>query len=71
MKTIRLEKGRRYPIEVISESHALSGVNLIWKRVSTDPTADLKAAAAQADVLVAVVGLTSDLEAETGSEPAK
>ncbi|WP_235524511.1 glycoside hydrolase family 3 C-terminal domain-containing protein [Caulobacter sp. Root655] len=64
LKTIRLEKDRRYPIEVTSESHALSGVNLVWKRVATDPTAELKAAAAKADVLVAVVGLTSDLEAE-------
>jgi beta-glucosidase len=64
LKTIRLEKGRKYPIEVVSESHALSGVDLVWKRISTDPAGDLKAAAAQADVLVAVVGLTSDLEAE-------
>jgi beta-glucosidase len=64
LKTLRLEKGRRYPIEVTSESHALSGVNLLWKRVADDPAAELKAAAAQADVLVAVVGLTSDLEAE-------
>lgn len=64
LKTIRLEKGHRYPIEIISESHALSGVNLVWKRVADDPTAELKKAAAQADVLVAVVGLTSDLEAE-------
>ncbi len=64
MKTIKLEKGRRYPIEVTSEAHALSGVDLVWKRVAEDPAAELKAAAAQADVLVAVVGLTSDLEAE-------
>jgi hypothetical protein len=64
LKTLRLEKGRRYPIEVTSESHALSGVSLVWKRIATDPTAELKAAAAKADVLVAVVGLTSDLEAE-------
>ena len=64
MKTLRLEKGRRYPIEVISESHALSGVSLVWKRIATDPTAELKAAAVKADVLIAVVGLTSDLEAE-------
>jgi beta-glucosidase len=64
LKTIRLEKGRKYPIEIVSESHALSGVDLVWKRISTDPAGDLKAAAAQADVLVAVVGLTSDLEAE-------
>lgn len=64
MKTLRLEKGRRYPIEVTSESHALSGVNLVWKRVATDAKAELEAAAAKADVLVAVVGLTSDMEAE-------
>ncbi|MBO9560955.1 MAG: glycoside hydrolase family 3 C-terminal domain-containing protein [Caulobacter sp.] len=64
MKTIKLEKGRKYPIEITSEAHALSGVDLVWKRVSEDPAGDLKTAAAQADVLVAVVGLTSDLEAE-------
>ncbi len=64
LKTIRLEKGRKYPIEVVSESHVLSGVDLVWKRISTDPAGDLKSVAAQADVLVAVVGLTSDLEAE-------
>jgi beta-glucosidase len=64
LKTIKLEKGRKYPVEISSEAHALSGVDLVWKRISTDPAADLRAAAAQADVLVAVVGLTSDLEAE-------
>jgi beta-glucosidase len=64
LKTIRLEKGRRYPIEIVSESHALSGVSLVWKRIATDPMAELEAAAAKADVLVAVVGLTSDMEAE-------
>ncbi|WP_235525928.1 glycoside hydrolase family 3 C-terminal domain-containing protein [Caulobacter sp. Root1472] len=64
LKTIKLEKGRKYAVEIVSESHALSGVDLVWKRISNDPAGDLKAAAAQADVLVAVVGLTSDLEAE-------
>lgn len=64
LKTIKLEKGRKFPVEIVSEAHALSGVDLVWKRISTDPAADLKAAAAQADVLIAVVGLTSDLEAE-------
>ncbi|WP_448664205.1 glycoside hydrolase family 3 C-terminal domain-containing protein [Sphingomonas sp. CJ20] len=64
LKTIRLEKGKRYPIEITSESHGLSGIDLVWKRVSTDADAEMKAAAAQADVLVAVVGLTSDMEAE-------
>jgi beta-glucosidase len=65
MKTVRLEKGRRYPIEITGDSHTgTTGVGLVWKRVSTAPERDMKAAAAQADVLVAVVGLTSDLEAE-------
>ncbi|UIJ44155.1 glycoside hydrolase family 3 C-terminal domain-containing protein [Sphingomonas cannabina] len=65
MKTVTLEKGRRYPIEVTGDAHTGSaGIGLVWKRVSAAPERDLKAAAAQADVLVAVVGLTSDLEAE-------
>jgi beta-glucosidase len=64
LKTIALRKGHRYPIEVTSESHGLAGIDLVWKRISADPDGALKAAAAQADVLVAVVGLTSDLEAE-------
>ncbi|GAA0329812.1 glycoside hydrolase family 3 protein [Sphingomonas oligophenolica] len=64
LKTIHLRKGRRYPIEITSESHGLSGIDLVWKRTGADPDGALRAAAAQADVLVAVVGLTSDLEAE-------
>jgi beta-glucosidase len=65
MKTVHLEKGHRYPIEVSGEAHTgNAGVGLVWKRVSADPEHDLAAAAAHADVLVAVVGLTSDLEAE-------
>lgn len=64
LKTLRLEKGRRYPIEVSADAHGSTGVGLIWKRVSDAPAADLKAAAANADVIVAVVGLTSDLEGE-------
>ena len=65
MKTVTLERGRRYPVAI----DATAGVDLVWKRISTTPDADLKQAAAEADVLVAVVGLTSDLEAEeTGVE---
>ncbi|NYD88956.1 glycoside hydrolase family 3 C-terminal domain-containing protein [Sphingomonas melonis] len=59
MTTVRLTAGRRYPITVEG-----SGIDLVWKRVSDAPAAELKRAAATADVLVAVVGLTSDLEAE-------
>jgi beta-glucosidase len=65
MKTLTLEKGRRYPVEISGEAQTGdAGVNFVWKRVSADPEGDLRRAAATVDVLVAVIGLTSDLEAE-------
>ena len=64
MKTVELVKGRRYPIEITATGHGSAGAGLVWKRVSNTPDAALAAAAAKADVLVAVVGLTSDLETE-------
>ena len=64
MKTVRLEKGRRYPIKVVSRSIGTIDVRLVWKRISETPEADMRAAAAKADVIVAVVGLTADLEGE-------
>ncbi|QAY76451.1 glycoside hydrolase family 3 C-terminal domain-containing protein [Sphingosinicella sp. BN140058] len=57
--TRTLVKGRRYPLKVVG-----SGVNLVWKRISETPEEDLGRAAASADVLVAVVGHTADLETE-------
>jgi len=59
MTTLKLEGGRRYAIRAEG-----SGIDLVWKRVSDAPSAELRRAAAAADVLVAVIGLTSDLEAE-------
>ncbi|HET7817021.1 MAG TPA: glycoside hydrolase family 3 C-terminal domain-containing protein [Sphingomicrobium sp.] len=67
LKSVRLKKGVRYPIEVSADVHGSPGVGLSWKRVSDNPEADLVAAAAKADVIVAVVGLTSDLEGEEAS----
>ena len=64
LKTVRMEKGHRYPVEVAADAHGGAGVGLSWKRVSRNPEAELTAAAANADVIVAVVGLTSDLEGE-------
>ncbi len=64
MKMVELVKGRRYPIEIDATGHGSAGAGLVWKRVSNTPDAALAAAAAKADILVAVVGLTSDLEAE-------
>jgi beta-glucosidase len=64
LKTVQMVKGRRYPIEVAADVHGSRGIGLMWKRVSRHAEADLRAAAAKSDVIVAVVGLTSDLEGE-------
>jgi beta-glucosidase len=64
MVTLTLEKGHRYPLRVTTEALLLGGVEVLWKRVSTQAERDLAAAAAQADVVVAAVGLNSDLEGE-------
>ena len=64
MVTVVLEKEHRYPLRVTTDALLLAGVEVLWKRISTQPEADLTAAAAQADVIVAAVGLNSDLEGE-------
>jgi beta-glucosidase len=62
---VKLEKGKRYPIQLQSESGATSAATaMFWKRISTDLDKDLAAGVANADAIVAVVGLTSDLEGE-------
>ena len=40
------------------------GIKLVWTRLSPDPLAEAVAAAKQADVVIAVVGITSNLEGE-------
>ncbi len=61
---VKLQKGQRYPIRVTGEAQLLSGIELLWQPISLQPEADLAAATAQADVIIAAVGLTSDLEGE-------
>ncbi|PQO96670.1 glycoside hydrolase family 3 [Massilia phosphatilytica] len=61
---VRLEKGQRYPLRFQAETGSTGVPGLFWKRISTAPDQDLKAGTADADVIVAVVGLTSDLEGE-------
>src|SRR4029453_3889457 len=64
MVTLTLEKGHRDAMRVTTEALLLGGVEVLWKRVSTQAERDLAAAAVQADVVVAAVGLNSDLEGE-------
>lgn len=67
MKTVTLEEGRRYPVQITMNSHINTGIEFMWKRISTDADAAMAQAASQSDVIVAVVGLTSDLETEETS----
>ena len=64
LETMTLEKGKRYPFRVATEVHGMGGVEFLWKRVSATPDEDLRAAAAAADVIVAAVGLSAELEGE-------
>lgn len=61
---VDLRKGERYPLHFEGESKLPAGPSLVWKRIERDADAALAKAAAQADVIVAAVGLTSDLEGE-------
>ncbi len=61
---VRLTKGQAAELRFDTQA-GVSGVpGIVWKRVSERPEADLTAGAADADVIVAVVGLTADLEGE-------
>jgi beta-glucosidase len=64
LSEIWLEKGQRYPLRFQAETGGSGVPGLFWKRISTEVDADLKAGAADADVIIAVVGLSSDLEGE-------
>nr|WP_245653805.1 glycoside hydrolase family 3 C-terminal domain-containing protein [Novosphingobium rosa] len=64
LKTVELIAGHKYPIAVTAQSLKMGGADLVWKPIVADADAQLDAAAASADVIVAVVGLTSDMEAE-------
>jgi beta-glucosidase len=61
--TIRLEKGHRYPIK-LEYGAGGTGIKLVWLKVVANPIQDAVALAKQSDVVVAVVGITSQLEGE-------
>ncbi len=63
LATLQLAKGHHYPVKI----EYLPGgrtTKLIWLSTSADPLVEAVSAARQADVVVAVVGITSKLEGE-------
>jgi beta-glucosidase len=62
-KTLQLEKGHRYALK-IEYVRGGFGTKLVWLNVISDPIGEAVAAAKQSDVIVAVVGITSQLEGE-------
>jgi beta-glucosidase len=61
---LALEKGRRYAIRVEAVPTFFASARLVWMPPMLDVEARAVAAARDADVVVAVVGITSDLEGE-------
>ena len=61
--TVRLEKGHRYPIK-LEYGQGGTGLRLVWLRLIANPVPDAVALAKAADEVVAVVGITSQLEGE-------
>jgi beta-glucosidase len=62
-KTLQLEKGRRYALKLEYLRGGL-GTKLVWMNPISDPIAEAVTAAKESDVVVAVVGITSQLEGE-------
>jgi beta-glucosidase len=61
---VPLERGRRYAIRVESIPRRFASTRLVWMPPQPDIESRAVAAARDADVVVAVVGITSDLEGE-------
>jgi beta-glucosidase len=61
--TLHLEKRHRYAVK-IEYGAGGPGTKLVWHKMIEDPVGDAVAAAKQADVIIAVVGITSQLEGE-------
>ncbi|HXY48778.1 MAG TPA: glycoside hydrolase family 3 C-terminal domain-containing protein [Terriglobales bacterium] len=61
--TLQLEKGHRYALKV-EYGQGGTGIKLVWLRLLSDPVGQALSIARQADAIVAVVGITSQLEGE-------
>ncbi len=62
-KSLQLEKGQHYSLK-LEYRRGGAGTRLVWLNIISDPIAEAVAMAQQADVIVAVVGITSQLEGE-------
>jgi beta-glucosidase len=63
MTTVQLQKGHRYSLK-LDLGQGGRGTKLVWLPIDPDPAGKALAAAKSADVVVAVVGITSQLEGE-------
>jgi beta-glucosidase len=62
---VHLEKGRKVALEISYGSRdGKAGAELIWSKANNAPSPEAIAAAKNADVVIAVVGITSQLEGE-------
>jgi beta-glucosidase len=61
--SVSLTKGHRYPVKVEFLKGAFS-IKMVWQPVGKDPLIEATSAAQKADVVIAVVGITSKLEGE-------
>jgi beta-glucosidase len=61
---VPLEKGRRYALNVEAVPRFVGSARLVWLPAAPDALQRAVEAAGQSDVVVAVVGITSDLEGE-------
>ena len=61
--TVSLIKGHKYPVKIEFLKGAFS-IKLVWQPAGKDPMIEATSAAQKADVIVAVVGITSKLEGE-------
>jgi beta-glucosidase len=63
---VHLEKGKTYAIKVdyALPKEGATGPKLVWSKLDLKPSPDALEAAKNADVVVAVVGITSELEGE-------
>ncbi len=62
--TIAVEKGHRYAIKLEAISQDDGGATLVWLSLFPNPLSEAVAAAKSADLVVSIVGITSQLEGE-------